>query len=73
MGREGWGAACCLDGGLRTGKTGVVQGTRPVHWWLFPSPRPIWMGGGRKNHERGMKGDTGTDRDLDWNRGGIGR
>ena len=34
-----------------------------------------WGGrdGGRKNHERGMKGDTGTDRDLDWNRGGIGR
>ena len=31
------------------------------------------MGGGRKNHEREMEGDSGTDRDLGGNEGVTSR
>ena len=52
--------------------SGSVPVSIQVHWQLFPSPRPVWMGGRRKKHGRGMGGDTGTERQLARSRGAIG-
>ena len=52
------------DGGEAKGKSQPVQVAIQVQLRFNSGSTPIWMGAGRKEHERCMEGDTGTERYL---------